>query len=100
VRSAKLRLTTAGASRKDNRMIKDFDEFVRFCLEHGEKLRYHRNFGEMARDLRLQIEQFEKAVEQINPNTCPYCKGSGKGKMNGVEVGCIMCRKTGKIRTA
>ena len=77
-------------------LIKDFDEFVRFCLVHGEKLRFHRNFGEMARDLRLQIEQFEKAVEQIDPTDCPYCKGSGKGKMNGVEVGCIMCHKTGK----
>jgi len=37
-----------------------------------------------------------KQPEQIHPNACPYCKGTGKGKMNGVEVGCIMCRKTGK----
>ena len=37
-----------------------------------------------------------QAREKINPTDCPYCKGTGKGNMNGVEVGCIMCGKTGK----
>ena len=37
-----------------------------------------------------------QAREKINPTDCPYCKGTGKGKMNGVEVGCNMCHKTGK----
>jgi len=32
----------------------------------------------------------------LAPDACPYCLGSGKGKMNGVEVGCMFCAKTGK----
>lgn len=34
----------------------------------------------------------------LAPDACPYCLGSGKGKMNGVEVGCLFCAKTGKRR--
>jgi hypothetical protein len=33
---------------------------------------------------------------QLAPDACPYCLGSGKGKMNDVEVGCMFCAKTGK----
>ena len=37
---------------------------------------------------------------QAATNTCPYCSGTGKGKMNGIEVGCIMCSKTGRRQAA
>ena len=32
-----------------------------------------------------------------SPDASHYCLGSGKGKINGVEVGCLFCAKTGKI---
>lgn len=36
-------------------MLKEFDEFVDFCFEHGGTLRNHKQFGEMARQLRESI---------------------------------------------
>lgn len=41
-------------------MLKDFDEFFRFCFEHGGTLRNHKQFGEMARELRQQIGEPER----------------------------------------
>ena len=41
-------------------MLKDFDEFFRFCFEHGGTLRNHKQFGEMARELRAHIEAAEQ----------------------------------------
>ena len=46
-------------------MLKDFDELIRFCVEHGGGLRNHKQFGEMARELRASIEAVDKS--------CPEC---------------------------
>ncbi len=37
-------------------LLKDFDKLLHFCLEHGGTLRNHKEFGEMAREVRAQIE--------------------------------------------
>ena len=48
----------------------------------------------------LDIVEKESGLmpETLVPDACPYCLGSGKGKMSGVEVGCMFCSGTGKIK--
>ena len=36
----------------------------------------------------------EAAQQPLLPGVCPYCLGTKRGKMNGIEVGCIFCRTT------
>jgi hypothetical protein len=45
----------------------------------------------------LRLEAELSPVKNIDPNECPYCHGTGKGKLSGIEVGCNMCERTGKI---
>jgi len=42
-------------------------------------------------------QSLQNEAAQLAPDACPYCLGTGKGKMSGVEVGCNMCSRTGKI---
>lgn len=77
-------------------MLKEFDEFVNFCLEHGGTLRNHKAFGEMARELREKIESLEANKTPLSQDACPYCFGIGKSKMSGVYVRCLFCNGTGK----
>lgn len=50
-------------------MLKNFDEFVRFCSEHGGALRNHKQFGEMVRVLRAQIAADQQRKEGIMTDT-------------------------------
>jgi len=60
-------------------MLKDFDEFFRFCFEHGKTLRAHKAFGAMANDLRLKIEAKEKEAAQLRLQwTGLYCQLCGE----------------------
>ena len=54
-------------------MLENFDEFFRFCFEHGGTLRNHKQFGEMAQALRAQIEAAEqpRAVD-ASPDMCEH----------------------------
>jgi len=46
-------------------MLKDFDFFIQYCIEHGGSLKSHREFGQMARDLRSVLrEREEESVSQ------------------------------------
>ena len=45
----------------------------------------------------LFLDSEESTQQELAPYACPYCLGTGKGKMSGVEVGCNMCSRTGKI---
>lgn len=68
-------------------MLKEFDEFLSFCFVHGGTLRNHKQFGEMARELRAQIEAAEQqrapdgalvVRDSSGVVTCSVC-GTGLG---------------------
>jgi hypothetical protein len=51
----------------------------------------------IARESKAELlKELNRLIPDLN-GLCPYCKGTGKGKMNKVEVGCTMCSKTGKL---
>ena len=77
-------------------MLKDFDEFVRFCFEHGGHLRNHKAFGNMAQRLREKIASLEIVPPPLAPNACPYCEGKGKEPASGIMVRCRFCGGSGK----
>ena len=59
-------------------MLKEFDDFVEFCLEHGRTLENHKAFGEMARSLREEIKQLEVIQSTVDSATvCPNYQGVG-----------------------
>lgn len=51
-------------------MLKEFDEFVYFCLKHGGTLRNHKQFGEMAQALRAQIDAAEQPRALDGASVC------------------------------
>lgn len=57
-------------------MLRDFDEFVNFCFEHGGTLRNHKAFGEMSRELREKIASLEVRPTPLAPDdayaSCPF----------------------------
>jgi hypothetical protein len=66
-------------------MLKEFDEFVDFCFEHGGTLRNHKQFGEMARKLRPQIEAAEHSV---HPTVLCTCFKNNLGTINVPSENC------------
>ena len=38
-------------------IINSFDDFVQYCIEHGEHLRNHTNFGSMVMEFRGELEK-------------------------------------------
>lgn len=40
-------------------MIKELDDFIQYCFEHGGFLKNHRDFGDMASSLRTQAISLE-----------------------------------------
>lgn len=54
--------------------LKEFDEFVDFCFNHGGTLRNHKAFGEMALGLREKIAAETTQAKSISFTfTCPNC---------------------------
>lgn len=61
-------------------MLREFDEFVNFCFEHGGTLRSHKAFGEMSRQLREKIAEQESRLTQDAPDGVYNCEVCGQEK--------------------
>jgi hypothetical protein len=68
----------------DKNLVDHFDYLIEYCLEHGQSLKNHREFGNLQREMRTEIEQLQtkyieildkltlttKAVKSLNEAGC------------------------------
>ena len=46
-------------------IINSFDDFVQYCIEHGEHLRNHTNFGSMVMEFRKELEDGLRVTDKM-----------------------------------